>query len=136
MNEHHVIVRFGSGFSADVQGRALLAFERLLREQGAPGAAQAVVVPAPAALGGGAAPEAGAQDLGRVGDVDGRAGDDEGGAVGLVGCYQAVETGAMAAGGGADLADGQGQTTQAAGHQRAEQRRIDRRQRPRGGRGS
>lgn len=32
--KHHVIVRFGPGFSADLQGRALLAFERLLREMG------------------------------------------------------------------------------------------------------
>lgn len=29
---YHVIVKFGPGFTADQQGSALLAFERLLRE--------------------------------------------------------------------------------------------------------
>lgn len=31
---HHVIVRFGSGIDIDFQGRALLAFEKWMRERG------------------------------------------------------------------------------------------------------
>lgn len=33
--DHHVVVKFGKGINGDVQGRAMLAFERHLRELGA-----------------------------------------------------------------------------------------------------
>lgn len=33
---YHVIVKFGSGFSKDLQGRLLLAFEKMMREQNIP----------------------------------------------------------------------------------------------------
>ena len=35
-NPYHVVVHFGQGFTADVQGRALLMLERWLREQDIP----------------------------------------------------------------------------------------------------
>lgn len=35
-NPHHVVVHFGSGFTPEVQGAALLMLERWLRERGLP----------------------------------------------------------------------------------------------------
>lgn len=35
-NAHHVIVRFGAGVPADVQGRVMLDMEKKLRELGVP----------------------------------------------------------------------------------------------------
>lgn len=36
MPPYHVLVQFGRGVSGDAQGKALLAFERFLRELGVP----------------------------------------------------------------------------------------------------
>lgn len=33
--DHHVVVKFGKGINGDAQGRAMLAFEKHLRELGA-----------------------------------------------------------------------------------------------------
>lgn len=35
-NDFHITVEFGKGIPADVQGRALLALEKMIREQGIP----------------------------------------------------------------------------------------------------
>lgn len=36
MNQYHAIVKFGPGYDSDTQGRMLLAFEKMMREQGIP----------------------------------------------------------------------------------------------------
>ncbi len=36
MTDHQIIIEFGKGISPDVQGKAMLALEKMLREQGLP----------------------------------------------------------------------------------------------------
>ena len=36
MSEHHITIKFGNGIPPDLQGWAMLAMERMLREKGVP----------------------------------------------------------------------------------------------------